>query len=77
VFKLEEKDKDSYEPVGPNLNVQGTGVRLTVGPHNEEDNYGFSITNNTNFPVFPYLLYFNNSDFSISTHYSLDECIFI
>jgi hypothetical protein len=77
VFKLEETDEGYYEPVGPYLNVQGTGVQLTVGPHDEGDNYGFRITNNTKVPVFPYLFYFDNSDFSISTHSSLDQYIFI
>ncbi|RXW14955.1 hypothetical protein EST38_g10900 [Candolleomyces aberdarensis] len=69
VFTLEENDEEIYVPSGPNLNIQGTGVELTVGPHNEEDLYGFRITNNTNFPVFPYLFYFDNSDFSITPIY--------
>ncbi|KAJ2935689.1 hypothetical protein H1R20_g1405, partial [Candolleomyces eurysporus] len=31
--------------------------------------YGFRIKNNTKFPVFPYLFYFDNSDFSITPIY--------
>jgi hypothetical protein len=76
VFTLKENHEGIYEPDGPNLNIQGTGVQLTVGPHNEEDNYGFRITNSTDFSVFPYLFYFNSSDFSISTRSSFDQRIF-
>jgi hypothetical protein len=71
VFALDEKDEGIYVPTGPNLNIQGTGVQLTVGAHNKDDFYGFRIVNNTKLPVFPYLFYFNSSDFSISTHPSL------
>ncbi|KAJ2921616.1 hypothetical protein H1R20_g15479, partial [Candolleomyces eurysporus] len=53
VFTLEENDEEIYVPSGPNLNIQGTGVELTIGSHNAEDMYGFRITNNTEFPVFP------------------------
>ncbi|RXW15391.1 hypothetical protein EST38_g10463 [Candolleomyces aberdarensis] len=69
MFTLEENDEEIYMPSGPNLNIEGTGVELTLGPHNEEEPYGFKITNNTNFPVFPYLFYFNSSDFSITLIY--------
>ncbi|KAJ2934575.1 hypothetical protein H1R20_g2531, partial [Candolleomyces eurysporus] len=69
MFTLEENDEEIYMPSGPNLNIEGTGVELTLGPHNEEQPYGFKITNNTNFPVFPYLFYFNSSDFSITLIY--------
>ena len=70
-MRLKENEEEIYEPNGPNLNIQGTGVELTVGSHNEEDMYGVIITNNTAFPVFPYLFYFDSSNFSISTHSSL------
>jgi hypothetical protein len=72
VFTLQENDEGIYIPSGPNLNIQGTGLELTVGEHNEDDMYGFKITNHTNLPVFPYLFYFDSSNFSICTHFSLE-----
>ncbi|RXW18480.1 hypothetical protein EST38_g7376 [Candolleomyces aberdarensis] len=69
VFTLEENDEEIYVPSGPNLNIQGTGVELTIGSHNAEEMYGFRITNNTEFPVFPYLFYFDSSNFSITPIY--------
>jgi hypothetical protein len=76
MFRLEEKD-GFYMPCGPNLNIQGIGVQLTVGSHNEEDNYGFRIINNTDFSVFPCLFYFDSSNFSISTLPSLNQRILV
>ncbi|RXW12661.1 hypothetical protein EST38_g13193 [Candolleomyces aberdarensis] len=69
VFKLEGNDEDIYVPSGPNLNIQGTGIELTIGPHNEEDMYGFRITNHTNFTVVPYLFHLDSSNFSITLIY--------
>ncbi|RXW12662.1 hypothetical protein EST38_g13192 [Candolleomyces aberdarensis] len=74
IFKLEEDcDKDGeeiYVPSGPNLNIQGTGVELTLEQYNdEEDMYAFRITNDTGFDLFPYLFYFDNSNFSITPVY--------
>ncbi|RXW24459.1 hypothetical protein EST38_g1392 [Candolleomyces aberdarensis] len=69
VFKLQENGEEIYLPNGPNLNIHGTGVELFVGSHNEENIYGFRVTNHTEFPVFLYLFYFDSSDFSITPIY--------
>ncbi|RXW18479.1 hypothetical protein EST38_g7377 [Candolleomyces aberdarensis] len=69
VFTLQGNEEDIYVQSGPNLNVLGTGVELTVGPHNKEDLYGFKITNHTKLNVYPYLFYFDSSNFSITALY--------
>ncbi|KAJ2914905.1 hypothetical protein MD484_g5508, partial [Candolleomyces efflorescens] len=81
IFRLELNYYEDYQgllnPAGPNLNIQGTGIQLVVGPHNEDDFYGFRINNSTDQRVFPYLFYFDSADFSISTYYlSPDAGIF-
>ncbi|KAJ2933868.1 hypothetical protein H1R20_g3229, partial [Candolleomyces eurysporus] len=69
LFKLQETEDEKYVERGRNLNIATTGVELIIGPDNEDDGYGFRITNNTNFPVFPYLFYFDSSNFSIASIY--------
>ncbi|RXW18477.1 hypothetical protein EST38_g7375 [Candolleomyces aberdarensis] len=69
LFKLQENEEEKYVEKGQNLNIAATGVELIIGPDNEDDSYGFKITNNTDFPVFPYLFYFDSSNFSITSIY--------
>ncbi|KAJ2934260.1 hypothetical protein H1R20_g2821, partial [Candolleomyces eurysporus] len=51
------------------LPTDGSSVELTVEREDESGLYGFKITNMTKFNVFPYLFYFNSSDFSVGTLY--------
>ncbi|RXW25399.1 hypothetical protein EST38_g395 [Candolleomyces aberdarensis] len=67
-FKATDEDDNSHkrdkEVILP---TDGTTVELTVERDNESSLYGFEITNTTRFPMFPYLFYFNSSDFSVAT----------
>ncbi|KAJ8079113.1 hypothetical protein PM082_013400 [Marasmius tenuissimus] len=59
--------EDVYKPEqgGENLNVQGT-ININIV---EGDQYGFSIKNNSNVPLFAALLYFNINDLSVESYY--------
>lgn len=73
LIRLKEDEDGKYvERPGGNVNVAAAGIELVIGPANEEDNYGLRIVNNTDFPVFPYLFYFDSSTFSISTSRPFD-----
>ncbi|KAJ2934628.1 hypothetical protein H1R20_g2458, partial [Candolleomyces eurysporus] len=72
MFKLQQVDEDGeLVPSGPNLNVGGSTIELTVGSHDGEpkDAYGFRI-GNLDHNVYPYLFHFEDSTFSIKRIYS-------
>jgi hypothetical protein len=60
--KLLDGDTRTRKPDGPNLIKAGV-VDLVV---NEDDIYGMKITNNGELPLYAFVFYFNNSDWSIS-----------
>ncbi|KAJ2934748.1 hypothetical protein H1R20_g2336, partial [Candolleomyces eurysporus] len=64
-FRLRVDEDGSLVPSGPKLNVEGTGIELTIGPNDQDDRYGFKISNFSHLNVHPYLFYFSDSDFSI------------
>lgn len=70
VFILENKEgntsKKTLVPKGPSKNIDASGVKITICEETRQDNYGFCIKNHTDIDVFPYLFYFDSSNFSIS-----------
>jgi hypothetical protein len=50
------------QPYGPDLNIDGV-IDFIV---DEKAMYGIRIVNDTAEPLYPYLFYFDNTDFSIS-----------
>ncbi|KAF5326404.1 hypothetical protein D9611_000943 [Ephemerocybe angulata] len=72
-FVLEGREDGAYRttwvPSGENRNVEGSGIKITVCDETQNDYYGFRITNHTDFDVFPYLFYFDSSNFSITAIY--------
>ncbi|KAJ2923438.1 hypothetical protein H1R20_g13657, partial [Candolleomyces eurysporus] len=69
MFTLKETDdgegyKRDKEVILP---TDGSTVELIVERESEGSLYGFEITNTSKFDVFPYLFYFNSSDFSVGT----------
>ena len=58
---------ESLVPIGPNLYKDG--IMNVVADTNLNIPYGFKLTNNTSYDLYPYLFYFDLSDLSVVSYY--------